>query len=130
MADVAPAEPASTTQNPSPTTSTPGNTASSKENSTGWTDPNYKPPAGNLGNLSSTQQKALDQFRKELQDEGHFVEERMDDSTLLRYCDPISLTELCTYDTLYVGICVQGNGMWHLRRRCSLIESSGGRIFN
>jgi len=85
MADVAPAEPASTTQNPSPTTSTPGTTASSKENSTGWTDPNYKPHPGNLGNLSSGQQKALEQFRKELQDEGHFVEERMDDSTLLRY---------------------------------------------
>lgn len=51
----------------------------------GVTDPNYEPPPGRLGNLSVTQQLTLDKFRKELQDEGHFVEERHDDATLLRY---------------------------------------------
>ncbi|EMD31791.1 hypothetical protein CERSUDRAFT_119365 [Gelatoporia subvermispora B] len=51
----------------------------------GWTDPNYKPLPGRLGNLTPTQQAALDRFRKELQDEGHFVPERMDDATLLRF---------------------------------------------
>ncbi|KLO09905.1 hypothetical protein SCHPADRAFT_833336 [Schizopora paradoxa] len=84
MADAAPAETASATQNPSPN-GTSGAAATSKDISISWTDPNYKPPSGYLGNLSASQQKALDQFRKELQDEGHFVEERMDDSTLLRY---------------------------------------------
>ncbi|KAJ3567684.1 hypothetical protein NP233_g6207 [Leucocoprinus birnbaumii] len=47
---------------------------------TGWT-----PPPGRLGNLTPEQQQALDQFKKELQDEGHFVPERMDDATLLRF---------------------------------------------
>jgi hypothetical protein len=32
----------------------------------------------------------LEKFKKELQDEGHFVPERMDDATLLRYVQPIS----------------------------------------
>ena len=51
----------------------------------GVTDPNYKPLPGRLGNLTAQQQQALDQFRKEIQDEGWFVAERMDDATLLRY---------------------------------------------
>ncbi|OCH86026.1 hypothetical protein OBBRIDRAFT_821263 [Obba rivulosa] len=51
----------------------------------GWADPNYKPLPGRLGNLTPAQQEALDRFRKELQDEGHFVPERMDDATLLRF---------------------------------------------
>lgn len=51
----------------------------------GVTDPNYKPPPGRLGNLTAEQQETLNQFKKELQDEGHFVPERMDDAMLLRY---------------------------------------------
>ena len=50
----------------------------------GVTDPNYKPQPGRLGNLSVTQQHTLDKFRKEIQDEGWFVPERMDDAMLLR----------------------------------------------
>ena len=50
----------------------------------GITDPNYKPPPGRLGNLTVPQQHALDTLKKQLKDEGHFVEERMDDATLLR----------------------------------------------
>lgn len=44
----------------------------------------WTPPAGRLGNLSSEQQAALDQIKKEVRDEGWFVEERMDDATMLR----------------------------------------------
>lgn len=51
----------------------------------GVTDPNWKPLPGRLGNLSVTQQHALEKLKKELQEEGKFVPERMDDSTLLRY---------------------------------------------
>jgi len=51
----------------------------------GITDPNYKPLPGRLGNLSVIQQHALEKLKKELQDEGHFVPERMDDATLLRF---------------------------------------------
>lgn len=50
----------------------------------GVTDPNYKPLPGRLGNLTAQQQQVLDQFKKELQEEGHFVPERMDDAMLLR----------------------------------------------
>lgn len=48
------------------------------------TDPNYQPLPGRLGNLNQAQLIALDKFKKELQDEGYFVPERMDDATLLR----------------------------------------------
>lgn len=51
----------------------------------GITDPNYKPLPGRLGNLSVPQQHALDTLKKELQAEGAFVPERMDDATLLRF---------------------------------------------
>jgi len=51
----------------------------------GITDPNYKPPPGRLGNLTVTQQHALEKLKKELQDEGVFVPERMNDAFLLRY---------------------------------------------
>ncbi|PPQ81318.1 hypothetical protein CVT26_014433 [Gymnopilus dilepis] len=50
----------------------------------GVTDPNYRPEPGRLGNLTVTQQHTLEKFKKELQEEGWFVEERMDDATLLR----------------------------------------------
>ena len=50
----------------------------------GVTDPNYVPLPGRLGNLTVPQQHALDTIKKELQDEGAFVPERMDDATLLR----------------------------------------------
>ena len=48
------------------------------------TDPNYKPPPGRVGNLTAEQQAALDRLKKELQEAGKFVPERMDDPTLLR----------------------------------------------
>jgi hypothetical protein len=51
----------------------------------GVTDPNYKPLPGRLGNLTVTQLHALDKLKKELQDEGKFVEGRMDDAMLLRF---------------------------------------------
>lgn len=50
----------------------------------GFTDPTYKPQPGRLGNLTDQQQLALDTLRKEIQGEGWFVSERMDDPTLLR----------------------------------------------
>lgn len=53
----------------------------------GVTDPNYKPLPGRLGNLTVTQQHMLDKLKKELKEEGHFVEGRMDDAFLLR-CAP------------------------------------------
>ena len=48
------------------------------------TDPNYKPPPGRLGNLTPQQQEALDKLRAEVQQEGWFVSERMNDAMLLR----------------------------------------------
>jgi hypothetical protein len=50
----------------------------------GVTDPNYKPLPGRVGNLTDAQYEALQKFKKELEDEGHFVPQRMDDATLLR----------------------------------------------
>lgn len=63
----------------------PENTAQSPSASGTGTDPNYQPPEGRVGNLTEAQTAALAKFKKELQDEGYFVEERMDDATLLRY---------------------------------------------
>ncbi|KAH0587041.1 Sec14 cytosolic factor [Termitomyces sp. J132] len=51
----------------------------------GVTDLNYKPPPGRLGNLTAVQLHALQKFKKELIEEGNFVEERMDDALLLRF---------------------------------------------
>ncbi|PCH41679.1 hypothetical protein WOLCODRAFT_137541 [Wolfiporia cocos MD-104 SS10] len=51
----------------------------------GVTDPSYKPLPGRLGNLTQTQLHALETLRRQLQDEGLFVPERMDDATLLRF---------------------------------------------
>jgi len=51
----------------------------------GVTDPNYKPLPGRLGNLSIPQNHALETIRKEVQEEGAFVPERMDDALFLRF---------------------------------------------
>jgi len=50
----------------------------------GITDPNYVPLPGRLGNLTVPQQHALEKIRKEVEEEGAFVPERMDDPTFLR----------------------------------------------
>jgi len=49
------------------------------------TDSNYNPPPGRLGNLTPQQQEALDKLRTEIEQEGWFVPERMDDAMLLRF---------------------------------------------
>ncbi|TRM68650.1 CRAL-TRIO domain-containing protein [Schizophyllum amplum] len=49
------------------------------------TDPTFKPQPGRVGNLTVPQQHALDKLKKELQEEGKFVPERMDDAMLLRF---------------------------------------------
>lgn len=59
----------------------------------GITDPDYKPLPGRLGNLTVPQQHALEKLKKELQEEGKFVPERMDDATLLRYCLPFPVID-------------------------------------
>lgn len=51
----------------------------------GITDPNFRPMPGRVGNLTVPQQHALQTLKNQLHDEGHFVEERMDDPMLLRY---------------------------------------------
>ncbi|EEB88724.1 hypothetical protein MPER_13274 [Moniliophthora perniciosa FA553] len=51
----------------------------------GVTNPDYKPLPGRLGNLTQMQLHALEKLKKEIQEEGAFVEERMDDATLLRF---------------------------------------------
>jgi hypothetical protein len=51
----------------------------------GVTDPNYQPLPGRLGNLTVIQLHGLEKLRKELQEEGAFVPERMDDAMLLRW---------------------------------------------
>ncbi|KZV87548.1 putative SEC14-phosphatidylinositol/phosphatidylcholine transfer protein [Exidia glandulosa HHB12029] len=48
-------------------------------------DSKWTPPPGRVGNLTPEQQKTLDEFRTELQNEGHFVADRHDDPTLLRF---------------------------------------------
>jgi hypothetical protein len=45
----------------------------------------FEPLPGRLGNLTSEQQTILDQFRKELTNEGWIVPERHDDAMLLRF---------------------------------------------
>ena len=52
------------------------------------TNPNYRPLPGRLGNLTVIQLHILEKFKKELKEEGHFVEERMDDAMLLRWGPP------------------------------------------
>ncbi|KAF9475194.1 hypothetical protein BDN70DRAFT_841281 [Pholiota conissans] len=48
-------------------------------------DGNYEPEPGRLGNLTHAQSEILERFKKELKEEGYFVEERMDDAMLLRF---------------------------------------------
>ncbi len=45
----------------------------------------YEPPPGHMGNLTPEQERALEQFRKELTKEGWIVDARHDDPTLLRF---------------------------------------------
>ncbi|KAG1895875.1 CRAL-TRIO domain-containing protein [Suillus fuscotomentosus] len=61
----------------------------------GITDPNFRPMPGRVGNLTVPQQHALQTLKNQLHDEGHFVEERMDDPMLLR-------------PTVHVRLVVQG----------------------
>jgi len=65
----------------------------------GITDPNYRPLPGRLGNLTVPQQHALQTLKTQLQEEGHFVEERMDDAMLLRYVSGDSIDALCVSQT-------------------------------
>ncbi|KAI0337504.1 hypothetical protein BDW22DRAFT_1339708 [Trametopsis cervina] len=51
----------------------------------GVTDPDYKPLPGRLGNLTQEQVHILEKFRTTIQEEGWFVEERMNNATLLRF---------------------------------------------
>ncbi|KAG1740344.1 CRAL-TRIO domain-containing protein [Suillus lakei] len=51
----------------------------------GITDPNFRPLPGRVGNLTVPQQHALQTLKNQLHEEGHFVEERMDDPMLLRF---------------------------------------------
>ncbi|KAJ7123164.1 CRAL-TRIO domain-containing protein [Mycena epipterygia] len=53
----------------------------------GITDPNYKPLPGRLGNLTVIQQHSLEKLKKELKEEGYYIEgePRMSDATMLRF---------------------------------------------
>jgi hypothetical protein len=53
----------------------------------GITDPNYKPLPGRLGNLTVPQQHALEKLKKELTEEGIYIESepRMNDAAMLRF---------------------------------------------
>ncbi|KAJ7745414.1 CRAL-TRIO domain-containing protein [Mycena maculata] len=53
----------------------------------GITDPTYKPNPGQLGNLTVIQQHALEKLKKELVEEGYYIEgePRMSDATMLRF---------------------------------------------
>ncbi|KAK7445188.1 cytosolic factor, phosphatidylinositol/phosphatidylcholine transfer protein [Stygiomarasmius scandens] len=48
-------------------------------------DPNWKPEPGHVGNLTPEQEKALEELKEEIKKEGAWVEERMDDATVLRF---------------------------------------------
>ena len=77
----------------------------------GVTDPNYKPLPGRLGNLTVLQLHTLDTLKKQLKEENHFVEERMDDATLLRLAgsrhfavgSPSTLTQRHLIDSCGLG---------------------------
>jgi len=51
----------------------------------GVTDPDYRPLPGQLGNMTMLQVYCLESLKKQLKAEGKFVEERMDDTALLRH---------------------------------------------
>ena len=77
------------------------NAASASPMPPGITDPTYVPLPGRLGNLTVIQQHCLDKLRGELQAESHFVPERMDDASLLRWVHyrwhPVPFLTNCAY---------------------------------
>lgn len=81
----------------------------------GVTDPNYKPLPGRLGNLTVAQLHALDTLRKQLQDEGHFVPERMHDAALLR----------CVFSCARKRIAVAARDDAHTRGRACATDFCG-----
>lgn len=108
----------------------------------GITDPNYKPLPGRLGNLTPAQQHALDTLKRQLVDEGHFVPDRMDDATLLRYvlgpCTPYPSPRSIPMDTclqsrlkldrsLSADSSAHASLMWPRRKRCYCLPNSGGK---
>jgi len=87
----------------------------------GVTDPNYKPLPGRLGNLSVVQQHTLEKFKKELIEDGVFVEERMDDATLLRW-EPNVPCSVLLYPfllaLLWIDFCGRGSLTLPKPRQC------------
>lgn len=79
----------------------------------GITDPNYKPLPGRIGNLTPGQQHALNTLRQQLVAGGHFVPERMDDATLLRYVRWVP----CTLTFVHVAIDVDERRSVHASRK-------------
>lgn len=69
----------------------------------GITDPNFRPMPGRVGNLTVPQQHALQTLKNQLHDEGHFVEERMDDPMLLRYVPLLDLGVCRCADPLFMS---------------------------
>ena len=69
----------------------------------GVTDPNYHPAPGYLGNLTVVQLHTLEKLKKELKEEGKFVEERMDDATLLRYLLSFLFAFLSSMQDVFTG---------------------------
>ncbi|KIY67983.1 hypothetical protein CYLTODRAFT_352156 [Cylindrobasidium torrendii FP15055 ss-10] len=49
------------------------------------TEPAWKPAPGTLGNLTDAQKNALKELKEQIQKEGWFVEDRMNDAMLLRF---------------------------------------------
>jgi hypothetical protein len=54
----------------------------------GVTVANYHPLPGHVGNLTAAQLQTLDKLKDELNYQGIFVKERMDDAMLLRWLPP------------------------------------------
>ncbi|KAI6128128.1 CRAL-TRIO domain-containing protein [Pisolithus croceorrhizus] len=113
----------------------------------GVTDPNYRPLPGRLGNLTAAQQHALDTLRGELQAEGHFVPERMDDATLLRWvlrptleiacnrpvqrivCDGSLMRTWSLMTSWLTGSCGHANSTLQKQRPCCYLLNSGEKNF-
>lgn len=87
----------------------------------------YQPSPGHLGNLTELQQQALETLKEELQNNGHFVAQRMDDATLLRYISYHFVhwrTDLTYIDK---GSSVHASLMSARQNKCYLIPRSGGK---